>query len=191
MESSKNEALRKIQSILKKKANLKAKAAFQKLVPTSQNVYGVRMPILNELAKKFKSGGFKLVEGLWSAGAFEEKMLSAKILGKICQGAPEQTVALLSKYSGEVSDWAICDTLGTQGIRGIVKSSQEEILNLAQKFVQSELMWQRRLGIVLLINYAKEDNLKKRIQKTIRPLEKDNEHYIKKAMVWIQRKLNH
>lgn len=182
--------LREIRSVLKGKADPSAKVAFQKLVPTSQNVYGVRMPVLNKLAKQFMSGGFELVEGLWSAETFEEKMLSAKILGKICKSDPERSLSLLSKFSNEIYDWAICDTLATQGIRGIVKSRRREVFDLARGFVRSELMWQRRLGIVLLTNYAKEDGLKKEIQEIIRPLEKENEHYIKKAMTWIERKLS-
>jgi 3-methyladenine DNA glycosylase AlkD len=115
--------------------------------------------------------------------------LSAKILGKVCKNDPERSLALLLKFSNEISDWAICDTIATQGIRGIVKSRRREVFNLSRRFVRSELMWQRRLGIVLLTNYAKEDSLKKEIQEIIRPLEKDNEHYIKKAMKWIERKL--
>jgi 3-methyladenine DNA glycosylase AlkD len=160
--------LRKIRSILKGRAHPNAKAAFQKLVPTSQNVYGVRMPVLNELARQYMAGGFELVEGLWSAATFEERMLSAKILGKVCKNDPERSLALLLKFSNEISDWAICDTIATQGIRGIVKSRRREVFNLSRRFVRSELMWQRRLGIVLLTNYAKEDSLKKEIQEIIR-----------------------
>ena len=129
------------------------------------------------------------MEELWSVGAFEERMLSAKILGKICKDDPERTLVLLSKFSEEISDWAICDTLATQGIRRIARSSQEKIFQIAQRFVESKLMWQRRLGVVLLTNYVKEHNLRTRIFKIIRPLKNDNEHYIKKAMAWIERKL--
>jgi hypothetical protein len=35
----------------------KARAAARKFIPSSQNVYGVRVPILNELALKHKAGG--------------------------------------------------------------------------------------------------------------------------------------
>lgn len=131
-----------------------------------------------------------MVEGLWSAATFEERMLSAKILGKICMRDPERSLALVSKFSNEISDWAICDTIGTQGIRGIVKSRRREVFDLARRFVQSDVMWQRRLGIVLLTNYAKEDSFKKEIKEIIHPLEQDNEHYIKKAKTWIERKLS-
>jgi len=184
-----NIMLAEIQEILKKKSAPKAKSSLQKLVPSSQNVYGVRVPILNELAKQYKAGGFELVKELWSAGAFEEKLLAAKILGKICKKDPDKTLKTVIKFSKEISDWAVCDTLATQGIRGIAKVKQKEIFNLAKKFVKSTYIWQRRLGIVLLINYSKEENLRGEIRKIIKPLEDDKEHYIKKAIIWIEKGL--
>ena len=181
--------LRDIQKILTRKSDPKAIESFQKFIPSSQNVYGVKVPILNELAKRYKSGGFDLVEKLWKSGAFEEKLLAAKILGKVCKKDPKKTIELIQQFSSDISDWAVCDTLGTQGVRGIAKIKQNEIFNLAKKFVKSEYMWQRRMGVVLLINYSKENNLRDEIRKIIKPLEKDNEHYIKKAMIWIEKGL--
>ena len=116
-------------------------------------------------------------------------MLAAKILGKVCKKDPKKTIELIQQFSSDISDWAVCDTLGTQGVRGIAKIKQNEIFNLAKKFVKSEYMWQRRMGVVLLINYSKENNLRDEIRKIIKPLEKDNEHYIKKAMIWIEKGL--
>ena len=46
---------------------------------------GVKLPILNELANKLKNEDFDFVEQLWKSGAFEEKLLASKILGKICK----------------------------------------------------------------------------------------------------------
>jgi 3-methyladenine DNA glycosylase AlkD len=179
-----------IQDVLKQKSNPEAKASFEKFIPSSQNVYGVRVPILNELAKKYRSGGFDLVEELWKLGAFEERLLATKILGKVCKGDPDKTLMVLLQFSEEISDWAVCDTLATQGIRGIISKKQNEIFDLSRRFVKSDNMWQRRLGIVLLINYAKNSDLKNEIQKIIQPLAQDNEHYIKKAITWIKKDLN-
>jgi 3-methyladenine DNA glycosylase AlkD len=80
-----------IQEILKIKSNSEAKASFQKFIPSSQKIYGVRVPELNELAVKYKSGGFGTVEELWKNGSFEEKLLATKILGKVCKKNPERT----------------------------------------------------------------------------------------------------
>ena len=75
--------LKEIQEILQKKSSKKVCESFKKFIPSSQNVYGVKVPELNELAKKYKNDGFNLIELLWQSGAFEEKLLAVKILVKV------------------------------------------------------------------------------------------------------------
>ena len=54
-----SEQLNAIQKILKANSNAEALEAQQKFVPGEMKAYGVRMPVLNELAKAYKSGGFE------------------------------------------------------------------------------------------------------------------------------------
>jgi 3-methyladenine DNA glycosylase AlkD len=178
-----------IQKILKAKSNEKVKKSFEKFIPSNQKVYGVKVPQLNELAKRFKGGGFELVEELWKAGAFEEKLLASKILGKICKKDPERTLKFVKRFSKEIKDWAVCDTLATQGIREIAKIKKEEIFALSKKLIKSKNFWERRFAVVLLINFVKEKNLKKDIKDVLKKVERDKEYYIKKAVEWLKRKL--
>jgi len=53
-----SELLKKIQNEFKDRSTPGAKAAALKFVPGAQKVYGIRTPVLNELAKKYKEGGF-------------------------------------------------------------------------------------------------------------------------------------
>ena len=80
-----SQQLKEIQRILESKAGPEAKAAHERFVPGKERIYGVRTPVLNELAQQFKSGGFGLVEELWKAGILEEKILAVKMLGKIAK----------------------------------------------------------------------------------------------------------
>lgn len=66
---------------------------------------------------------------------------------------------------------------------------QKEIFKLSKKLVKSENPWKRRFGIVLLINFKKDKTLKKEIEKIIKNVENDKEHYVKKAIDWIKREL--
>jgi 3-methyladenine DNA glycosylase AlkD len=77
--------LKEIQEQLKLKSTSEGKLSTQKFVPNSQEIYGTRMPDINELAKQYKEGGFDLVKELWTSGAFEEKVLAAKLLNRICK----------------------------------------------------------------------------------------------------------
>jgi len=180
--------LSEIKKVLKTKSNEKIKASFQKFIPSSQKVYGVKISELNKLAMKYKNGRFEIVKELWNSGSFEEKLLASKILGKICKKDPRKTLQFLKIFSKEICDWAVCDTLATQGIRGIAKT-KKETLEISKKLIQSKNFWERRFAIVLLINFTKDKNLKKEINEIIKNVETDKEYYAKKAVKWIKRKL--
>ncbi|MGC4035041.1 MAG: DNA alkylation repair protein [Chitinophagaceae bacterium] len=182
-----NHHLKEIQSILSKNSSATAKSSTEKFVPGVEKIYGIRMPFLNELAGKFKEGGFELVEELWNAGAFEEKILAAKLLGKIARQNPEHSIRLVSLFSKNIGNWAVCDAIGMQSLKPIVKTHREKIFALAKKLNGSKDLWQRRLSLALVEWYTRIPELHSEIEKLIANLEKDDEYYVQKAIVWIRR----
>ena len=181
--------LKEIQKILKAKATPEAKTAHKKFVPGTEFVYGVRTPFLNDLAQQFKSEGFELVEELWNAGAFEEKLLAVKMLGKIAKKDPEQSLNMIQHFAKNIGNWAVCDAIGMQGLKPILKTHQKEIFELAWKYTNSKDFWQRRLSLVLVEWYTRVKDLHPEILKLVKSLENDEEYYVKKAIVWIKKNL--
>lgn len=181
--------LEAIQKILLSYADKTVQEATLKFVPGSNKIYGVRNPVLNELAKQYKDGGFDLAEELWNAGSYEEKMTAAKMLGCIAKKNPTKALQLLQHFANGIDNWAICDTLGMQSLKPIVKTHQKEIFDLAKKYNSSTSMWQRRLSLVLVEYYTRDKALLPEINKLIQPLENDKEYYIKKVVVWIKKNI--
>ena len=179
--------LKEIQNILKANATPEAKAAHKKFVPGNEFIYGVRTPILNEFAQQFKSGGFNLVEELWNAGALEEKILAVKMLGKIAKQDPELSLQMIRLFAKNIGNWAICDAMGMQGLKPILKTHQQEIFALAWKYNSSKDFWQRRFSLVLVEWYTRIKALHPEIKKLVKNLENDEEYYVKKAIVWINK----
>src|SRR6476646_5079136 len=136
--------LKEIQKILKQSANRNALAAQQRFVPGIEKVYGVYMPVLNDLVKQFKQADFNLVTELWNAGSLEERILAGKLLGKIAKRDPAYALQLIENFSAEITNWAVCDALGMQALKSIVKTHQKEIFVLAKKIKKSQKLWQRR-----------------------------------------------
>ena len=178
-----------IQFMLHQKGTEEGKASFRKFVPTSQKVYGVRLPDINDLAKQYKQAGMDLVVELWKSGAFEERLLAAKLLGKLAKKQPQMTLQLVQEFSNDLNDWAVCDTLGTQSIKGIAKEYVEAIFALSKKLLVSSNPWQRRLGVVLLEIYTKDQHYHSQVQSYLNLVEGDKEYYVKKAVDWIKRNL--
>lgn len=174
--------------MLRANVSPEAKAAHEKFVPGSEEkLYGVRTPVLNELAQQYKSGGFELVEELWKAGALEEKILALKMLGKIAKKDPDRSLKLVQLFAKNIGNWAVCDAMGMQGLKPILKTHQKEIFALAWKYNSSKDLWQRRLSLVLVEWYTRDKDLHPEIKRLVKNLEHDNEYYVKKAVVWINK----
>ena len=178
-----------IQRFLKKKSNKKVKDSVKKFIPTSNKSYGVKIPELNKLVKKYKKGGFELIQKLWNSGSFEEQILASKILGKLCRKYPNKTLKFIKKSANNIKDWAVCDTLGTQSIKDIIKLKQKEIFDLVEEFIKSKNLWKRRFALVLLINYKKDKLVRKEIEKILDKVKNDKEYYVRKAVVWLRKEL--
>lgn len=182
-----SQQLKEIRNILARHATAKAKASHQKFVPGNEKIYGVKMPFLNELAGKYKTGGFDLVEALWKAGSLEEKILAVKILGRIAKKDPERSLKMIQLFAKNIGNWAVCDAIGMQGLKPILKTHQKEIFELAKKYNESADFWQRRLSLVLVEWYTRIKALHPEIKELVKNLENDNEYYVKKAVVWINK----
>jgi 3-methyladenine DNA glycosylase AlkD len=179
--------LKEIQQSLSANAEKSNMEFFLKMVPGEQKIYGVKTPVLNELVKKYKSGSFGLAEELWSSGALEEKIIAIKILEKTGKTDPARLFKLFNRFSKEIDNWAVCDGLGMQFLRGIVKTHQQEIFALARKLNHSKDPWQRRLSLVMVEWYTRHADAHKEIKELVKTLENDKEYYVKKAVVWIRK----
>lgn len=181
--------LLQIQKKLKSLSTPEVKASVQKFVPDAQKVYGVKMPFINELAKELKNCDFQLINDLWKNGFFEEKILAAKLIGKLLKKFPLEAIETVKKISGEIEDWAVCDTIGMQSLKPIASKYQKEIFVLARQLNKSKNFWQRRLSLVLVEVYARNAELHPSIYALIEPLRKDKEYYVKKAIVWLEKSM--
>lgn len=179
--------LKQIQKALRENSTAEAAAAHKKFVPGNQKIYGVRTPVLDEISKTYKTGGFELVKELWNAGALEEKIVAVKILQKIAKKDAAQSLQLVQYFAPGIDNWAVCDAVGMQALQTIRKTHTAEIFALAKKYNRSANFWERRLSLVLVEWYTRDESLHAEINKLITPLENDTEYYVKKAVVWIRK----
>jgi 3-methyladenine DNA glycosylase AlkD len=160
---------------------------FLKMVPGKQKIYGVKTPELNLLAQQYKTYSFDLARELWTSGALEEKIIAIKIMEKTGKQDPAKLLALFKQFSKQVDNWAVCDGLGMQFLRGIVKTHTNEIFTLAGEYNHSKDPWQRRLSLVMVEWYTRIGEHHSEIKKLVKNLENDDEYYVKKAIVWINK----
>ncbi len=182
-----SQQLKEIQQTLRARADKANVDFFQKMVPGRQKIYGVKTPVLNALVQQYKSGSFDLAKELWASGALEEKIIAIKIMEKTGKADAEKLLRLFKTFARQIDNWAVCDGLGMQFLRGIVKTHVKEIFELAAQYNHSKDPWQRRLSLVMVEWYTRHSDQHGEIKKLVRHLETDDEYYVKKAVVWIKR----
>jgi 3-methyladenine DNA glycosylase AlkD len=182
--------LEQLRQQLHQLATPEAKAASQKFVPGVQKVYGIRMPLLNRLAAELKKDvTADFIDALWKNGSFEERVLAAKLISNIAKKDPDVAIRMVQKYSEEIQDWVVCDTLGMQSLKPVAVTNQKEIFLLAKQLNKSENLWQRRLSLVVVEVYTKDPRMHALIYPLIRNLESDGAYYVKKAVAWLKRNM--
>ena len=96
---------------------------------------------------------------------------------------------MIQLFSKNIGNWAVCDAMGMQGLKPILKTHQKEIFALAGKYNNSPDPWQRRLSLVLVEWYTRIKEFHPEIKRLVKNLENDEEYYVKKAIVWIKKNL--
>jgi 3-methyladenine DNA glycosylase AlkD len=180
-------ALKEIQKILLSKVEPGTVEFLNKIVPGTRKVYGVKTPVINEIVRKYKVGSFELAEELWDSGALEERIIAIKILEKTGKQDPRRLFRLFRRFSKQIDNWAVCDGMGMQFLRPVVKTHVEEIFALAEKMNVSPDPWQRRLSLVMVEWYTRDKEMHPAIHRLVNNLEGDKEYYVKKAVGWLQR----
>lgn len=180
--------LKEIQQTLKANASDENIAFFSKIVPgLTRKLYGVKTPVLNGLVKKYKEFSFELAEELWHNGAHEERIIAIKILENKGKTDPARLIHLLKQFANDIDNWALCDGMGMQFLRSIVKTHSKEIFEIAAVYNKDKNFWKRRLSLVMVEWYTRHDDKHLAILKLVKPLENDEEYYVKKAVAWIKR----
>ena len=179
--------LQAIQKTLKANASKATAESQKKFVPGVSKMYGVSMPVLNTLAKENKEGGFPLVEGLATSDYIEEKILAAQLLGLVAKNDPTKAFVLFKQLAASIDNWAVCDALGMQALKPLVKTHAAEIFRLSAKYNKSANPWLRRLSLVMVEWYTRDNSFHPQIHALIGNLAGDQEYYVKKAIQWIER----
>jgi 3-methyladenine DNA glycosylase AlkD len=164
-------------------------ATYKKFIPTAQITYGLTMPDRKVLAKHYAEKGFPLVDALWLKGSFEDRVLAAKILALLAKKQPNEVLTWIEQHAKDITDWVVCDTIGMQCSKPMMKKFQEQLFDLANRKIKSPLLWERRLALVLVECYCKNEHLHPRINSLITQVKNDKEYYVKKAIQWLERNM--
>lgn len=171
-----------IKSKLFELADAKYKEFHSGLCPGTENIIGVRVPVLRKYAKelfneKTWEETFKQIDNEY----YEEIMLKGMLIGQAKKEDINTVLQNVENYVSNIDNWAICDVF-CAGLK-ITNKYKKEVWNFIQKYLKSEKEFEIRFAIVMIIDYYIEEEYLKEDFKIFDNIKHDG-YYVKMAVAW-------
>lgn len=125
------------------------------LVPGKENIVGVRMPKLRQLAKEIvKSEDWREFLRCESRGFYEEEMLKGLVIG-MAKCDINERLELVKAFVPHIDNWAVCDIF-TGGLKAFAKN-RELILPYIEQCLDSDDEFTIRFAVCMLMDYFVDD----------------------------------
>lgn len=121
----------------------------QGLIPGKNNIIGIRLPILRDMAKVHARGEWESLleeEDIY----FEETMLRGMILGYAIK-EPVRLVSYIEDFIPLVDNWSVCDSV-FMGMSTWQKD-RELTWNYIQKYLYSEKEFEVRVALIIMMQH--------------------------------------
>lgn len=151
------------------------------LCPKSNEILGVRVPILRNFAKEIiKEGNIeKYLENALD-NSYEEILLQGMVLG-LWKTDIENFAKYLEKFIPKINSWAVCD-VSVAGFK-ITKKNMKYMWNFLQKYLKSNKEFELRFAIVMLLDFYITDEYINKVLQILNNVKSD-EYYVKMAVAW-------
>lgn len=171
-----NEIREKIFSL----ADEKYKEFHSGLCPNTNNIIGVRVPIIRKYAKELIKENFEENFSKIENQYYEEIMLKGMMIG-----LQKMEITTKLKYIEEfiplIDNWAICDIF----VAGLKIKEKEEFYKFILKYLDnSKTEFEIRFGLVALLDHFIDQNHIKEIFDITEKIKKE-EYYVEMAIAWL------
>lgn len=150
------------------------------LVPGTDNILGVRLPKLRELAKELAKGDWHDYISRAQDDYYEEIMLQGLVIGYVKTDI-EEILHYVAAFVPKIKNWGVCDSFCNS--LKVTKLHRSRVWEFLQPYLLSREEFELRFGIVMLLNFYIEDEY---IDWVLPLLDgaKHEGYYVKMAVAW-------
>lgn len=154
------------------------------LVPNSGMMLGVRIPVLQKLAKTIAAGDYKAYYAHAADDTFEEVLLQGLVVGYLKTDLNEIFVRL-GDYIPKITNWSQCDGVAQNLKRA--KKQLPEFWAFLLPYLSSPREFEVRFAVVMLLShYVNEEYLEQCFQ--VFDSVRHEGYYVKMAVAWAVQK---
>lgn len=152
------------------------------LCPGTENIIGVRVPVLRKYAQElFEKKDWKQTIEVIDNEYYEEIMLQGMLIGQVKNEDINTILKYVEKYVPQIDNWAICDIF-CAGLK-ITKKYKKEMWNFIQKYLKSDKEFEIRFAIVIILDYYIDEEYLKEDFKIFDNIKHEG-YYVKMAVAW-------
>lgn len=172
----------KIREKLFELQDLKYKEFHGGLCPGTENIIGVRIPVLRKYAKELISN-YKVEELLKSIGDeyYEEIMLKGILIGIVKEKDINKIFNYMEEFIPKIDNWAVCDVF-CAGLK-ITKKHKKEMWKFIQKYIKSDREFEVRFAVVMILDYYIEEEYIESAFSIFNE-NKNEAYYVQMAIAW-------
>lgn len=171
-----------IKSKLMDVSDKKYKEFHSGLCPGTDNIIGIRVPVLRNYAKELiKEYTLKeLLENIDNE-YYEEIMLQGMLIGLDKKQDINIIFDYIKEFVPKIDNWAVCDTF-CAGLK-ITKKYKKEMWDFIQSYLKSDKEFEIRFAVVMILNYYIDEEY---IEKDLQIFDniKNQEYYVQMAVAW-------
>ena len=151
------------------------------LIPNINNVIGVRIPTLRQIAREvFKKYGEQCLIP-YKTEFMEEIMIRGMIIGLLKKEA-DDVLDYVKNFVPQIDNWAVCDIF-CGSLKFTIKN-KEKVWKFIQPYLKSKKEYEIRFGLVMLLSYFIETDYLEKIFIILDNFKHDG-YYAKMGAAWL------
>ena len=134
------------------------------LCPNIDNIIGVRLPKLREIAKEIAKGDWRDFLAISSNDYYEEVMINGLVIA-YAKCDVDEKLNYIESFVPKIDNWAICDSFCNS--LKFVNKNKEKVLEFIQPYLKSNKEFEIRFAVVIILDEVKHEG-----------------YYVKMAVAW-------
>lgn len=161
-------------------ADEKYKEFHSGLCPNTNNIVGVRVPVLRNYSKELVKGNFRNYRANAKDEYYEEVMLQGMVIG-LAKMELEERLEYITKFVPKIDNWAVCD-VSCAGFK-FAKKYQSEVWKFLKPYLESNKEFEIRFGVVMLLDFYITEEYIDKVLEILNKIQYEG-YYVKMAVAW-------
>ena len=150
------------------------------LCPNVNNIIGVRLPKLREIAKNIANKDPIIFLDTYKCDFYEEKMIYGLIIGYM-KADLETRLKYLDKFVPMIDNWAICDC--SCNTYKFTNKNLEQIWKYLEKYIKSKNEFEVRFACIMLMDFFLTDEYIDKVLEVYSNIKLDK-YYVQMGIAW-------